>query len=145
MNACSRKNEARICEQDSRKYGLTVSPSTEQWWYAQSREAQEAAFLDGQPVKEVLATFDAWWKSVGGHALWGHGASFDAPVLEAVYRAVGWAPPWSYNATRCTRTLFEIAGVEPDRSKGVHHNALNDAKVQAETALVAFSKLGVSA
>ena len=122
--------------------GLKVDPRTEQWWAGQSDAARAAAFGSYTMLREALADFDAFWAKVGGTHLWGHGASFDAPVLEAAYRAVGWAAPWKYNATRCTRTLYELAHVEPDRTVGTHHNALDDAKAQALAAIAAMRKLG---
>lgn len=124
---------------------LTVDPLTEKWWMGQSEEARHAAFCGTEAFSDGLYRFENWLLEQGATHIWGHGASFDPPVLEAAYRAIGWPAPWKYSAPRCTRTLFELAGVEPDRSKGVHHNALNDAKVQAEAALEAFRKLGTPA
>jgi hypothetical protein len=132
---------AAIEKEDCERYGLKFSPRTDQWWERQSSDAKKAAFTGGTTLRSALAAFDRFYIDNAGTHLWGHGASFDAPVLQAAYRALGWEEPWQYNATRCTRTLYELAGVEPDRSKGTHHNALDDARNQAEAAIAAMRLL----
>jgi DNA polymerase III epsilon subunit-like protein len=130
-------------------YGLTVDPLTEQWWERQSKEARDAAFGGSCVLREALAQFDAFYLGAETTCLWGHGASFDAPVLAAAYAAIGWKEPWAYNATRCTRTLYEAAGVDPKAPEfqvGTQHNALDDAKAQALAAIEAMRRLaGVAA
>lgn len=136
---------AAISVEDSEDLGLTIDPSTEQWWERQSDDAKKAAFEGGICLRKALSAFDDFYIDSGAECLWGHGASFDAPVLEAVYRAIRWQAPWKYNATRCTRTLYELAGVSPDRTVGTHHNALDDARNQARAAVIALRKFGVTA
>lgn len=134
--------EAAISVASSIEAGLVIDPLTLKWWKGQSEAAQAAAFpAEAQDIYDVLLAFETWLASVGATHIWGHGASFDPPVLEAAYRAIKWPAPWKYSAPRCTRTLYELSGVEPDRSQGVHHNALNDAKVQAVAAIEALRRL----
>jgi len=131
-----------IALESCKKNGLTVSAATEQWWMRQSKEAWSAASAGGRPLRTVLAKFDRFWLDSGAERIWGHGANFDQPLLEAAYTAIGWKAPWPYHAARCTRTLYELAGVTPDRSIGTHHNALDDAKAQARAAIEALRRLG---
>lgn len=133
-----------ILETSCRHHGLTADESTLNWWAQQSQEARDAAFNDPAAVAldYALQRFHEWYTDQQFKRVWCHGATFDVPLLEAAYRAIGQTPPWAYNEARCTRTLYDLAGISPDRSKGVHHNALNDAKVQADAAVAAINKLG---
>lgn len=136
--------DVAISIDDCEDYGLTVDTLTEQWWEQQSKEARDAAFGGSYALREALALFDGFYVGAGARCLWGHGASFDAPVLAAAYAAMGWKEPWAYNATRCTRTLYEVAGVDPKAPEfqvGVQHNALDDAKAQALAAIEAMRRL----
>lgn len=125
------------------KMGLVSDPATELWWASQSLEAREALNADRHFIAAALFKFSDFYKMTEAERIWGHGASFDAPVLDAAYRATGIVTPWKYSAPRCTRTLYELADIEPDRSSGVHHNALNDAIVQARAAIEAAWALGL--
>ena len=73
--------------------------------------------------------------------IWAHGASFDPPILESAYLAFKAKAPWKYSALRDTRTIYELANYYPDRTKGTHHNALDDAKNQALAVIEAHKRL----
>jgi DNA polymerase III epsilon subunit-like protein len=123
--------------------GLTIDLDTVAWWMGQSDEARAAAFgMEGRHLNSVLNSLRDWFTYQKGEKVWCHGATFDVPLLDAAYRATGIDAPWTFYNVRCTRTLYDLAGISPDRSQGVHHNALNDAIVQAEAAVLAMSKLG---
>lgn len=129
--------------------GLALDPGTVVWWMGQSAEAR-AVFSDTARVTtfEALANFKNWWVDnelkylTDGHFVWCHGATFDAPILEAAYASVGQKAPFKFFNVRDTRTLYALADVYPDRAKGTHHNALDDAVAQAEAAIKAYSALG---
>ena len=123
-------------------HGLTIDADTVLWWFKQSEAARAALAVNPKlTLYSALAEFDAFWRGVGATHFWGHGANFDDPLLAAAYRAGGSAPPWKFYNSRCTRTLFEMAGVKPDRTAGVHHNALDDAIAQARAVIAAYAKL----
>lgn len=130
---------------------LAMEPGTIVWWMGQSPEAR-AVFVDQTHVStyDAITDFKNWWvdkalKYPGdGEYIWCHGASFDAPILEAVYNAIGHQAPFKFYNIRDTRTLYGLADVYPDRSQGTHHNALDDAVAQAETAIKAVIALGRS-
>jgi hypothetical protein len=125
--------------------GLTLDPATVSWWLRQSDAARSALTGGGDvSLRCALEAFAGWWRRHGFTCFWGHGANFDEPLLGAAYRACGLRTPWKYSASRCTRTLFDLAGVQPDRAEGVHHNALDDARAQAIAAMAAFHKLGLA-
>lgn len=122
--------------------GLTIDPSTITWWMKQSDAARAAAFRDdAEPLPAVLEQFTVWFNLVEAERPWAQGANFDPPLLEAAYRACGMTPPWKYWAVRDTRTLYELADVKVDRARGTHHHALDDARAQAEAAVVALQRL----
>lgn len=122
--------------------GLTIDPSTVAWWMKQSDAARAAAFRDdAEPLPAVLEQFTDWFNLVEAERPWAQGATFDPPLLEAAYRACGMTPPWKFWNVRDTRTLYDLADVKVDRARGTHHNALDDARAQAEAAVVALQRL----
>lgn len=145
-------------EQRAYKYALHRDPQTVQWWNDQSDEAQ-AAFADPVDLRNALNAFNNWICDIAQEPyipsqgltavrLWSHGASFDPPILAAVYDAVGLPVPWHYRAPRDTRTLFDLAGID-DHSAwlnatpgplGVPHHALDDAICQARAVCAAYDR-----
>jgi DNA polymerase III epsilon subunit-like protein len=110
--------------------GLTVSPQTIEWWGQQDPKAQEEAFdptgrIDITEAMNQLYKF-AW----GAKRIWSHGAAFDVPICEHVFRKIGKAIPWQFWEVRCTRTLFDL-GINPNRPPVLKHHALEDAWNQA--------------
>ena len=122
----------------------SMSPSTIKWWMQQSEEARAVFKVQGEHIAGVLGNFTTWWKINEGEFLWGHGASFDAPILEAAYKALNYPAPFKFWNTRCTRTIYSLAAVVPNRFVGTHHNALDDAKAQAEAVIRAWKNLGIT-
>lgn len=129
--------------------GLSFDAGTIMWWLGQS-EAARSALGGGVELRGALAEF-FWWiehAAKGGRLrVWGHGGNFDEPLLSAASRAVSLPTPWRYSEGRCTRTLYELAGVELDRAApeaGVHHNALDDARLQARAVCRAYANLGLA-
>lgn len=134
----------RVIDQDScERVGLTKDPATVEWWSRQSAEAQLALRIGARPIGAVLNEFLAWWQEVGGVELWAHGPNFDETLLTAAFRACDMIPPYRFWNTRCTRTIYAAAGVGPDRSQGVHHNAMTDAMNQASAVIRAYRVLGL--
>jgi DNA polymerase III epsilon subunit-like protein len=112
------------------RLGLTVSDSTLEWWASQSKEAQAAAF-DPTGRIDIVDAFTQLYKfSWGAKRVWSHGASFDVPICENVYRKIQKAIPWQFWEVRCTRTLFDL-GINPNRPPVLKHHALEDAWNQA--------------
>ena len=75
--------------------------------------------------------------------VWSHGPAFDITILSNLYNTcppdymLFRLPPWNYRTIRDTRTLvfaLETAGlpVPPYPAEGTAHNALDDARNQAE-------------
>lgn len=122
--------------------GLTMDADTVLWWLRQSDAARaELNRTDAEPLHSVLGWFAAWFRRQGGRFIWGHGANFDEPLLSCAFRAAHVAVPWEYRDARCTRTIFALTGEKPDRSVGVHHGALDDAKAQAWAVIRSYAAL----
>jgi hypothetical protein len=124
--------------------GLAVDGDTLGWWFTQSSKAQQAFIADAVPIHTALDMFSNWYRGLSVYAdidgIWGHGATFDVPVLTAAYVAIGEKAPWHYRTPRDTRTLFALAGYEPPRAD-VTHDALQDAIDQAGWVTTALKML----
>lgn len=121
-----------IDRENAKTSGLRVEPETEAWWAKQSQAVKDALLVDPQPVVFALASFDAWFKGNGAKTIWCHGANFDEPILSYCFWRLQQETPWKFWDVRCTRTLYDISGVDPRKMHrtGAKHNALDDAKTQ---------------
>jgi DNA polymerase III epsilon subunit-like protein len=123
--------------------GLVVEGRTVVWWMGQSDEARATLGTNelSLPValQQLTNAFD--WRDT---LVWCNGLSFDLPILDSAYRACGMQAPWQYYNGRDYRTIkgelpkeiFRALEVKPT----IGHNALADAKAQAET-LIAIRSL----
>lgn len=115
------------------KAGLTISPDTVMWWMQQSDSARKAFNnKDALSLQAALNKFTAWLG--GANQVWGNGATFDNPILANAYRAVGIEPPWKFWNDRCHRTLKNLYPWVKAPAMGTAHNALDDARNQAQHA-----------
>lgn len=124
--------------------GGLVDGDTVMWWIGQS-DAARTAMLEGQkntqPVLGVLVDFAQWLCKGRVENIWCHGATFDAPLLQALYESYRLPVPWKFRCVRDTRTVFDLAGRPigsfgtPD---GVSHDALSDAIWQAKETVKAI-------
>lgn len=110
--------------------GCTVSQATLDWWAQQSAAAQEEAFDPENRISIQDAMAQLYKFSWGAKRVWSHGAGFDIPICENLYRKIGKAIPWAFWDVRDTRTLFDI-GINPTRPPVLKHHALEDAWNQA--------------
>lgn len=136
---------ANIDPVDCQKHGLTIDAATVLWWFDQTEDARAHLRPMRLPLAHVLGGLAAFLRDHQVKRVWGHGATFDPVLLDAAYRACGLKTPWSPYDVRDTRTLYELAGIKPDRSAGIHHTALDDAKAQAIAVRVAWRALAASA
>ena len=137
---------------DQQALALVSDPATEAWWMQQDPVARTAAFANPVPLRSALQHISNWieWASpvaswtqgANDTLIWCHGAGFDGPLLEAVYKAAGMPCPWHWASVRCTRTLYDLAGIDR-RLYDVPppHIALNDAIAQTRAANAALKVL----
>lgn len=123
---------------DQRAIGLVSDSATQDWWSADERnEAWIAAVKDAVPLVPALQHLSAWIQWAGPDPLvWCHGAGFDGPILQRVFEVAGVPCPWAFWNVRCTRTLYDLAGVDVNAYRtGLAHVALNDAMAQTRAAV----------
>lgn len=132
-----------VSRADCEAAGLKIDATTEAWWQRQSAAARAALEVDPVCLRDALWQFNGWWVQNRGEFVWSHGANFDQPILEACYAVVGMQPPWSFWNSRCTRTLFDIAGIDGRKMAAgeTKHNAADDARIQARAAQAAYARL----
>ncbi len=120
-----------IDKQSCLDIGLHVEKGTEKFWSEQSPKAQAALLPDQRPIIEGFTMFLDWWDLHHPAFIWSQGANFDEVHLKAIADAMMISVPWMYWNVRCSRTVLALGNRKPDRSKGTHHHALDDAKAQA--------------
>lgn len=126
---------------DSIRLGLTPEADTVAWWDSQSDAAKvilERALTKEYPLSVTCNNLTHFITTHAGTdtkkwTIWGNGAAFDIPVLEAVYNAAGLKTPWNHRNVRCYRTIRAMFKHETpsDGFDGVQHCAVDDARNQA--------------
>jgi len=88
--------------------GFLMDADTVKWWVFQGEEARKNAF---DPSKETIKTLAEGLADIQRFfepkdRVWGNGANFDIPLVEALYDKSLWSKyPWGYSKVRCYRTV----------------------------------------
>jgi exodeoxyribonuclease VIII len=137
-----------VSQQSSWAAGLTADANTLQWWAAQSDEVRsvlQETSLAYPTLFYTLSKFTQWATSLEDPSkveMWGNGSDFDNAILSAAYAKVGIEPPWRFWNSRCLRTLKGLCKPAPSVERvGVRHNALDDARYQAQCAVAYLAHL----
>lgn len=132
--------------QSSIHRGLTMDAGTVLWWLQQSDDARAALvekLRGGSCLSTVLGALAIFLSPLDPKeqvTCWSCG-SFDFELLAAAYAAVGLKAPWHYRV-RDFRTLRDEFGSPEDMPPpGVSHDALSDAKWQAQYLQNMFARL----
>jgi len=121
---------------EGKAIGLRIDEDTMNWWKSNPKEVLMALMTDIKPVKESLESFFDFYKKNKCTEIWAWGTSFDSPIIVSAMHASGAkAEPWKYWEMKCARTFCGEFGIKPERVEGQHHNALEDAKAQANALL----------
>lgn len=131
---------ATVSRESNKIAGLHEDEATLAWWDRQSHQARQVLFDADRALAMPLPAALLWLNSFIAKAgpdvcVWGNGVDFDNAILAAAFRACGLTPGWNFWNNRCYRTLKNL---HPDielKREGVHHNALDDARTQAEHAV----------
>lgn len=124
--------------------GLNIDAGTLAWWKSQSGAAQAALFEgEAKSIADALGELTDFYLVHECRRVWGNGPVADIAWIEAAYRAVGSAQPWSHRDVRDFRGVRELGDVSSDevQFKGVQHRAVDDARWQAEVILTALGRL----
>jgi hypothetical protein len=126
---------ARVHKGSCIEKGFFVDDDTVAWWNKQSIAAQEEAFSGQTNIEDALEDLSAYIETLGKSVnMWGNGASFDVPILEAAYKFCCQKPRWAYYNSMCYRTLKKLYPQVPYLPPRIKHNALHDARAQADHA-----------
>jgi hypothetical protein len=94
--------------------------------------------LPGRAAQEdstrAFYRFDAWLTTIGPiERVWSWGATYDFPVLQAIWSAYGPTPklPWEYHQAMCARTVWKLAFGDL-RHADRPHKAVEDCRAAIE-------------
>ena len=118
-----------VSPKSAKEHGLHFSKETLDWWRTQHPDAFKALRENNVSLPEALTAFREWAGEFGDICCWG---MYDIPVLQYAYNRIGEKEFWNFYDTLECRSLAKIANFRIDRSEGVHHNSLQDAKTQAK-------------
>ena len=118
-----------ITLQSNFDYGLKPSAATIEWWMGQETAAKTIFGGERFNLAVALQEFQKWFSV---DSIWGNSARFDCGILLAAYQAVGLEAPWRFWHEKCYRTVKGFAPHIELVREGTHHNALDDARSQAE-------------
>lgn len=133
------------------KYGLKEDPVTLAWW-----EKQKIIMPVGKcSIEDAMSEASDWIsrlvldkKDLIGTPeikpyIWAKSPTFDCAMLREVYYRLGWSVPWEFRNEIDVRTTCLLAGVNDKDSvfSGNKHNALDDAKHQAELVYLCYDYL----
>ncbi len=134
--------------------GLIADPDTVAWWEKQSREAQQVLADSSSPrsSKDIGRVLDDFSKFVvsreqtttrGKTEVWSNGPEFDYVILDTVAALAGRALPWKFWNNHSLRTIRKLNPSVPKTPlrPGAAHNALEDARNQAEHVLAIYRHL----
>lgn len=126
-------------------WGLKENRDTIAWWNDTDPDLLKSFESDAKSLPFALADLSAWLTLQAAERVWSNGPSFDVAILEYTYRLLHIPIPWKYNASRCCRTIYEIAGIDPksypDDARGRAHDPVDDAIFQALVVTDAWRKL----
>lgn len=123
----------RVVDIDScLKAGLVIEAKTFMWWLQQSEEARKALYKEPDSLFNCLKDFNKFIGDPDTAKVWGNGSDFDNVIMLNAYKAINLTPPWKFYNSRCYRTVKNLLGANiPFERVGTYHNALDDAKSQA--------------
>jgi len=121
--------------------GLQIDASTLTWWLEQD-ESVKQVLTGGEPLSNVLKAFVEWYGDA--EQVWANSPSFDCEILETAMSACSVEVPWNYYQERDFRTLVSLPIDHSIERDGDEHDALDDARHQAEIAVDILSQLDSS-
>ena len=125
-----------ISPQSAEYLGGHVDVGTINWWAKQDPQIRNTVFGGTTYIRQALAEFYEWCLSLADGDinrvyLWSKGADFDCVVLKNNYELF-MEYPFNFRNHRCVRTAMHLKPLEnPTPNQGAH-DALEDAKYQAQ-------------
>lgn len=114
--------------------GRTVGINTIKWWMEQTPEARAVWAKNGARPLSVAVDLADWLDTAD--EIWANGPDFDCIILADFLRTYLPDYKWPFWNNRCYRTMKNLFSdfipAECKKNRGVAHNALDDARYQAE-------------
>lgn len=127
--------------------GRKVTADTIKWWMGQA-DAAKKVFRDNAVDTVVgVEAFVAFCNKYPAKTVkpWGNGSNFDISIIEDLLKDCEIAAPWIFWNIRDLRTFKEdyevLFGKTKVEKKGTNHNALDDARSQAEFVIEGRKKM----
>lgn len=128
------------------KLGSVINYDTLCWWLEQDVDVMRKNIVikkddDITSIENLWRILETIRRKYKDPNVWAHSPLFDVANLEDKFRRVGITDmPWSFRKVRCTRTIYDLAGLSlgptPDK-----HDALADAHHQADRVIEAYKVL----
>ncbi len=138
--------DPKSCE----KHGLRTDAGTAEWWTntaLKSPDTYKALLHRRVSLPCALELFDVWYQGFQFYpsGIWGNSPSFDLDIFANAFNVVGREKPWSFGYERDFRTIRNLASSKPDVQNADWHNALADARYEAEMLIEIFRQLNGTA
>jgi len=120
------------------RVGMEVDENTVEWWEDQDPQVRDV-LTGGMDLSDALESLSCFY----GEAteIWAFSPIFDVAHLEDAYNRVGIVEPWDYRETRDCRTLANFPQWPDLEQDGMEHNALHDARYQAECTIKTLNRI----
>lgn len=130
------------------------NPETRDWWNEQDPQVRKRVFGGNETPRDVFQSVNLF---VNGFVssdeevrVYADPATFDFPILQSQYQALGLPFPWSWRNQRCLRTmkkeLADNTGIEIEEvASAIPHDPMPDALAQVQelqTILQVYKSLG---
>jgi hypothetical protein len=140
--------KVNIKPESAKAFGMRIDKDTIDWWMKQSVEVRNASLTRNVMADFGLKQFADWVKSHKPSKVWAQGVTFDMVILENAFISVKVDQPWKFYDVCDSRTLLEMFGIRTTdlhaKAGSNHHDALDDAKIQAQAVVTVLNALGWS-
>lgn len=123
---------------------FSISAATLNWWFKQKIEAIQEFSKSGTILPDALFEFSQFFNENSCKEIWGNGSDFDNIILKNAYDTCGIQIPWRYSNHRCYRTVKAMFPQYSVKYEGVAHNALDDARNQANHLIMINKELALN-
>lgn len=113
--------------------GASVTSDTISWWLNQNKSAKSVFSETSISPVSALKQIEQFFNQKNNAYVWGNGPTFDVVILGNMFKRFNFKVPWDFRKVMDFRTFRRfVAKGNHVQNRGVAHNALDDAKAQAE-------------
>ena len=112
--------------------GFGIDPSTVYWWLKQDSVAGSVLGERLETVEDSINQLFCFIENIHADEVWANSPSFDLVMLKNAYEKAGDKTNWNFWQERDFRTFLSLTGASRV-CPSIAHNALEDAKAQAQT------------